>query len=159
MKSLIFNIIHPYTFVYLSRDSKDNNIYIVCDKGKIEVSGFLEQISDGYDTKGKEYIFLVFDGFDDEYGMEWSIYTTNPNAVGGRPTGEYFEEKELLRITGFYLTSEYHAVAKYGRDALLIKFHDNNFTRVTISFVDGFGNDLERISWLWERGLLDDKIA
>jgi len=159
MKTSIYDVIHPYSYICFRRDSNDNFIFTVSTKGEVEVPGFLGQFSDGYDTKGKEFIFMVFDNKDDEYGMSWSIYTTNPDAVGARHTGEYFEERELLHITSFYLTSEYHAVAKYGKGALLIKFHDNYFRRVTISFIDGFGNNLEQLSRLVNCGLIDDKVA
>ena len=159
MKSLIHSIIRPYSCISFRRDSKDNYLYTVDKKSEVEVQGFLGELSVGYDTKGKEFIFLLPDDIDDDYGMKWSIYTTNPDAIRARPTGEYFEEKELLHITSFYLISEYHAVTTYGRDALLVKFHDNRFSRVTFSFIDGYGNKLERLSWLWEHGLADDKVA
>jgi hypothetical protein len=159
MKTLLDSIIRPYSYLSFRRDSKDKYLFTVYEKGEVEVPGFLGQLPDEQNIKGKEFIILLFENIDDECGMKWSIFTTNSDVIKAKSTGEYFKDKELLYISSFYLISEYHAVSTYGKDALIIKFHDNYFSRVTISFIDNFGNDLERLSWLLDHGLIDDRIS
>jgi hypothetical protein len=107
--------------------------------------------------KAKEFIVLGYECGDIDDGLEWTIYTTNPDAIATTDAAELFQGMPKHRIAKFRLTPECRACATYGDDAMFIELSED-WRRLTILFYEGLGSYASSLLTVWNHGLLKDTI-
>jgi hypothetical protein len=148
----------PYAAISFYRSNKDKTMYCVSRKEGAVSPSFLGQLPYEPYIGAKEYIVLGYECGDIDDGLEWAIYTTNPDTIATTDAAEQFQEMPKYRIAKFQLTPERRACATYGDDAMLIELSED-WRRLTILFYEGLGRYVSSLLTVWNHGLLEDTIV
>jgi hypothetical protein len=132
-------------------------MYCVSKKEGADIPGLLGQFYEPFHGV-TEYLLLGLDLQADEGDMELTLFTTNPDAITARPTGQFYLGNEKLRITRFHLSQNQRAYGTYGDDAMLMEISEN-WDRLTILFYEGQGRYASNLLRVLEHGLLEDRVA
>jgi len=155
MKSTLNENTRPYAVVHLSKDYKEPFVYRVTSKeGGTDIPNLFGKINRGSRFTGEEFLCLGFEWKSFDGYMEFSLFSTNLNAIGITQVNQSFHGEDLIRIARFTLSPTQRACIPYGDDAMLLELTTENLTRLSIRIFNDLGSDTEILLNLYEKGLI-----
>jgi len=98
MKLTFNEYIRLYAVIHLERIPNDDSIYKVIRKEGSDVPDLFGIFPTGSCFSGEEYLILGFDWNKYEEHWEYSLRTTNTNALGGAEINPFSKGEEQTRI-------------------------------------------------------------
>ena len=125
MKSTLNEYIHQYAKIYLHRIPDDNSIYRVINKEGLDIPNLFGILTPESCFTGEECLMLGFDWNEFEERWEYSLLTTNPDALGRAEINPFFQGESPTRIARFSLSSNNKACIFYDEYRIILEFSDD----------------------------------
>ena len=155
MKSTLNENTRPYAVVHLSRDDAEQFVYRVTSKaGRTDIPNLFGKIHRGSRFIDEEFLYLGFEWKDFDGYMEFSLFSTNFNAIGITQVNQSFHGENLIRIARFLLTPTQRACIPYGDDAIILELTTENLTRLSVRIFKDLCGNTEILLNLYEKGLI-----
>jgi len=125
MISMINQYICPYTIIHLERVPEDDSVYRVIKKVDLDIPSLFGQIPSESHFASEEYLMLGFDYNEFDERWEYSLLTTNPDALGRAEINPFFQGESPTRIARFTLSPHNMACISYDEYRIILEFSDD----------------------------------
>jgi len=138
MKLTVNEYTRPYALIYFERLLNDNSIYKIISKEGSDIPDLFGVLPPESYFADEEHLIFRFEGLDFKEHREYSLLTTNPNALGKIEKPFYQGETKTL-IGGFTLSPDNKACIQYDKYEIGLEFSED-LKSLCLRFYDGFEN-------------------
>jgi len=148
----------PYAVIYFDRTPEDDSVYRVIEKEGLDILNLFGIFPPESSYSGEEYLVLESDWHEFEERWEYSLLTTNPDALGRTEINPFSQGESSIRITRFILSPSYRACIPYDEDGIILEFSEDLGTLCLLVY-RGMERCTSGILNVYEMGLLEDKVV
>ena len=124
MNQTLYECTCPYANIYLEKLPDDDSVYRVTKKEGLNVLNLFGILPPESCFSGEEYLMLGFDWNEFEEHWEYSLLTTNPDALGRAEIKPFFQGESPTRIARFKLSPNNKACIFYDEYRIILEFSD-----------------------------------
>ena len=158
MNSMNCNITCPYAVIYLDRTPEDDSVYRVTNKEGLDILNLFGIFPPESNYSDEEYLILGFDWNEFEGHQEYSLLTTNPDALGRAVINPFSQGENPTRIARFVLSPNYRACIPYDEDGIILEFSEDLRT-LCLRVYRGMEGCTRGLLYAYELGFLEDKVV